>query len=170
MEAEAPGNRPCIKAGEKCGDCDGIPNSCTINFCVDLGIRPDKEPSKEQLQKLYTVRVAKQSEWIKKQYGYTSKEKFIQESTEKILQKTRAAELQQYLSEAIWQIAHLESVVIRLAEDYSDLTLLADQMGDALAAQRNLTINIAQTVLKDWYIFRDWLYEDELYDDDQDET
>lgn len=170
METGTPGNRPCVKARGQCDDCDGIPNSCTINFCTDLGIRPDKEPSKEQLQKLYLVRVAKQSEWIKKQYGYTSKEKFIQEATEKIFQKTRIAELQEYLSEAIWQIAHLESVILRIAEDYSDLTLLADQMGDALAAQRNLTINIAQTVLKDWYIFRDWFYETEFDDDDQEET
>lgn len=169
METGAPGDRPCMKAAERCGDCDGIPNSCTINFCVDLGIQPDKEPSKEQLEKLYLVRVTKQSEWIRRQYGYTSKAQFIQESTEKILQQSRISELQKYLAEAIWQIAHLENVVQRMSEDYSDLTLLADQMGDALAAQRNLTINIAQTVLRDWYTFRDWFYEEE-FDDDQEET
>lgn len=158
--AEAPGDRPCFSKGVNCSDCNGIPDSCSINFCVDLGIRPDREPSNEQLQKLYAARATRQSEWIRQQYGYTDKSKFIQEATEKILQKTKVSELQKYLGEAIWQIAHLEAVAIRISEDYSDLTLIAEQMGDALAAQRTISINIAQTVLSDWHTFRDWLYED----------
>lgn len=162
-------NRPCFNAGNKCSDCDGNPNSCSKNFCFDLGIKPNSEPSAAQLEELHYARLTRQTEWIKKQYGYTKKSNFIQEVIGKLFHDSSQQTLARYLSEATWQIGHLEMVIKRITEDYADLTLLAEQMGAALSAQRNMTMHIAQTVLTDWYAFYDWLYDEPELDDDDDE-
>jgi|GEM_PF-6072759 len=161
-------NRPCFTAGNKCSDCDGNPNSCSKNFCFDLGIKPDVEPSKEQLEELHYARLSRQTEWIRKQYGYTKKSDFVQAAVATLFYEANEEKLSRYLSEAVWQIAHLELIVKRLTEDYADIVLLAEQMGGALSTQRNISMHIAQTVLAEWYAFHDWLYDEPDLDDDQD--
>lgn len=169
MESGESINRPCFNAGSKCSDCDGNPNSCSKNFCFDLGIKPNEEPSKEQLEELHYARLARQTEWIKKQYGYTKKSDFIQAAVATLFKDASKSTLERYLTEAVWQLGHLELIIKRLTEDYADITLLAEQMGAALSAQRNMTIHIAQTVLSEWYAFYDWLYDEPELDDDEED-
>lgn len=162
-------NRPCFTAGKECSDCDGNPNSCSKNFCSDLGIKPNIEPSREQLEELHYARLTRQTDWIKKQYGYTKKSDFVQLALTALFQNPSRNKLEKYLSEAIWQLGHLEMILKRMTEDYADLTLLSENMGAALSAQRNMTIHIAQTVLAEWYAFHDWLYDEpDIEEFDQD--
>jgi hypothetical protein len=161
-------DRPCFTAGDKCSDCDGNPNSCSKNFCSDLGITANTEPSEEQLEELHYARLNRQTEWIRKQYGYTKKSEFIQSVVGTMFQNPSEKTLSKNLSEALWQLAHLELIIKRISEDYADLSLLAESMGAALSAQRNMTVHVAQTVLSEWYAFHDWLYDEPDLDDDQD--
>ena len=160
--------RPCMKSEQQCSDCDGEMRSCSLNFCSDLGITPAKQPTQSQLSSLYDARMMKQAEWLRQQYGFTSKETFVNHITNILFEKTSKKTLGSSLSEAAWQIAHLEFVIQRMSEDYSDLILIAEQMGDSLMAFQALAMREVSGALADWTVFQNWLYNEPDDTDDED--
>jgi hypothetical protein len=134
-----------------------------------------KEPTQSQLSSLYDARMLKQAEWLRQQYGFTSKETFVNHITNILFEKTSKKTLESSLSEAAWQIAHLEFVIQRMSEDYSDLILIAEQMGDSLMTFQALAMREVSGALADWTVFQNWLYNepddtDDNEDDEDDEA
>lgn len=165
---QGPDERPCFGSEKTCEDCDGTPQNCSVNFCADMGIPPDLVPKVGEVDKVHFDHVQAMSEWLRQQYGCTSKSELIQQISEITLtnKKLTRNEYRAFLTESAWQMAHLEFIIQRMSEDFADLSILAEQMGDALMSVQMTARTEVTNALAEWTAFREWLYDD---NDDNDE-
>lgn len=128
-------------------------------------------PDPEKVERAQMDHIKALAEWMRKQYGYTSKSDLIQQISEITLNnvKMTRSEYRAFLTEAVWQIGHLEFIIQRMSEDYADLSMLAEQMGDALMSVQMTSRTEVTNALAEWTAFRDWLYDDNDDNDDDEE-
>lgn len=164
-----PGDRPCFGSEKTCSDCDGTPRNCSVNFCTDMGIPPDLIPEDKRV--VHVGHIEALAQWLRNQYGYTSKSELLQQISEVTLNNVKMTknEYRAFLTESAWQIGHLEFIIQRMSEDYADLSMLAEQMGDALMSVQMTSRTEVTNALAEWTAFREWLYDDNDEPDDEDE-